>query len=344
MKAVIYTEGDPSSVLRVVERDLPEPGRGEVRVRIMRYGVNPTDWKARIRGSAEHQEIVPGQDGAGVVDAVGDGVEDFAVGDRVWLMLAQNGRACGTATEHTVQPVANVFPLPTGADFYLGASLGVPAVTAHRALTCAQDGPTRLRPGALADRVVLVAGGAGAVGNAAIQLARWSGATVITTVSGAEKAALAAAAGAHHVVNYRTTDATREIRALAPGGVDIVVEVAPAQNNELDLAVIKNHGTISVYANNGGNTFSVDVMKTFWRNVRYQFVLLYPLSPDLLRAAAEDVVSAVVAGALQVGTQAGLPLHHFPLEQTAAAHDTVEAGAIGKVLVDVAEPPSSPIT
>ncbi|WP_238473623.1 MBL fold metallo-hydrolase [Nocardioides cavernaquae] len=338
MRAVIYSENGPSSVLSVVDRPDPEPGPGEVRVRVLRSGINPTDWKFRSRFPQPYDEIVPGQDGAGLVDAVGEGVDEFSVGDRVWLVLAQHGRAHGTAADHTVQPVERVFALPAGADFDLGASLGVPAITAHRALTCAQDGPTRLAPGALTDHVVLVAGGAGAVGNAAIQLARWAGATVITTVSGDEKAALATTAGAHHVVNYRTTDAAAEIRTIAPGGVDLVVEVAPAQNNALDLAVLRNHGTVAIYADNGGGTLAAPLLPAMWLNVRYQFVLLYPLDPELLRAAAEDVNAAVACGALRVGEQAGLPLHHFPLEQTAVAHDAVEAGAIGKVLVDVSEP------
>ena len=338
MKAVVYSENGPSSVLRVVERDIPAPGPGEVRVRVIRSGVNPTDWKFRARFHQGYDEVVPGQDGAGVVDAIGEGVAGLSVGDPVWLILSQHRRPYGTAGEYTVQPAERVFGLPAGAGYDLGASLGVPAVTAHRALTSSQDGPTRLGPGALDGRVVLVAGGAGAVGNAAIQLARWSGATVITTVSSAEKTALATAAGAHHIVNYRTSDAAKEIRALAPDGVDVVVEVAPAQNNELDLAVIKNHGTIAVYSNNGGDTFPVDILKTFWLNVRYQFVLLYPLSPDLLEAAAEDINAAVAAGALRVGEHAGLPLHHFPLDRAAAAHDAVEAEAVGKVLLDVAEP------
>lgn len=334
MRAVVYAENGPSSVLQVVDRAVPEPGPGEVRVRIVRSGVNPTDWKFRTRG-AQGYEVVPGQDGAGVVDALGAGVDALSVGDHVWLVLAQHQRPHGTAADYTVQPVERVFRLPSGASFELGASLGVPAVTAHRALTCAQGSPTRLGPGALAGRVVLVAGGAGAVGNAAIQLARWSGATVITTVSGAEKATLAAAAGAHHVVNYRTSDAAVEIRALAPEGVDIVVEVAPAQNNDLDLAVIRNHGTIAIYANNGGNTFTVDIVKTFYLNVRYQFVLLYPLDPALLQAAAEDVNDAVASGGLRVGAHVGLPLHHFALDQAAAAHDAVESQVVGKVLLDV---------
>lgn len=341
MRAVVYTEPGPSSVLRVVERHTPEPGAGEVRVRVVRSGVNPTDWKFRAFTRQAFDEVVPGQDAAGVVDALGEGVNSPAIGDHVWLMLAQNGRAGGTSAEYTVQSADHVFRLPAGAGFDLGASLGVPAITAHRTLTCAQDGPTRLGPGALTGRTVLVAGGAGAVGNAAIQLARWGGATVVATVSSESKADLARAAGAHEVVNYRTVDAAATIRDLAPHGVDLVVEVAPAQNNELDLAVIKNHGTIAVYGNNGGNEFPINVYRTFWHNVRYQFVLLYPLAANLLQAAAEDINAAVSSGAFRVGESAGLPLHHFPLHEAPAAHDYVEGGAVGKVLIDVTDAPTT---
>lgn len=335
MRAVVYTQTGPSSVLSLVERDAAEPGPGEVRVRVVRAGVNPTDWKFRAGMSQGYDEVVPGQDGAGVVDAIGAGVEGLAVGDRVWLVLAQHGRAYGTTAELTVQPTERVVRLPDEADFDLGASLGVPAVTAHRALTAAEGGPTRLGPGELEGMTVLIAGGAGAVGNAAIQLARWSGARVITTVSGDEKAALARAAGAQHVVNYRTSDAAAEILALAPDGVDIAVEVAPAQNNELDIAVVKNRGTIAVYANNGGDCFTIDVRATFSRNLRYQFLLLYTLGADLITAAAEDINAAIIAGALRVGEDAGVPLHHFTLEDTPAAHQAVEDGAVGKVIIDV---------
>jgi NADPH:quinone reductase len=337
MHAVVYRETGPSNVLTLVERNLPEPGPGELRVRVVRAGVNPTDWKFRAGMMSAYDEVTPGQDGAGVVDAVGPGVEEFAVGDRVWLFLAQHGRAYGTAAEHTVQPAERVVHLPGQASYDLGASLGVPAVTAHRALTCSEGGPGRLGPGAMDGLTVLVAGGAGAVGNAAIQLARWSGARVVTTVSSDEKAALAVAAGADHTVNYRTGRAADEIAGLARGGVDIAVEVAPAQNNALDLEVVRNHGTVAIYANNGGDEFPVPIRPTFSKNLRYQFLLLYNLDPALVRAAAEDVNAAVELGAFRVGADAGVPLHHFPLEETAAAHDAVESGAIGKVLVDVAE-------
>jgi NADPH2:quinone reductase len=335
VRAVVYRETGPSSVLEVVERDLPEPGPGEVRVRVVRSGVNPTDWKFRAGNLAGHDEVVPGQDGAGVVDAVGPGVDRYAVGDRVWTVLAQHGRQYGTAADYTVQPVERVVALPEGASYDLGASLGVPAITAHRALTAAQGGPDRLAPGALEGKVVLVAGGAGAVGNAAIQLARWAGATVITTVSNDEKAALATAAGAHHTVNYRDGDTARQILALAPDGVDIAVEVAPAQNIEIDLEVVRVHGLVSIYANNGGDEMTMPLRAAFGKNLRFQFLILYTLSEHLLRAAVEDVSAAVAAGALRVGEDAGIALHHFPLESTAAAQDAVEGGTVGKVLIDL---------
>jgi NADPH2:quinone reductase len=341
MRAVVYTESGDASVLELVEREPAEPGPGEVRVRIVRAGVNPTDWKFRAGGMGElaFPEIVPGQDGAGVVDAVGPGVTDLAVGDRVWTMLAQHTRPGGTAQEQVVLPVANVAVLPAGASYDLGASLGVPAVTAHRALTTSEGGPTRLARGALAGRTVLVAGGAGAVGNAAIQLARWAGATVVSSVSSDEKAALATAAGAHHVVDYRRSDLVEAVRGLAPDGVDLVVEVAPAQNLRHDVALVRPRGTIAIYANNGGDEVTLSVRETFSTNARFQWVLLYTVGHEALRAAAEDVTAAVADGAYGVGEDHGLPLHHYPLERTADAHAAVEAGAVGKVLVDVAEAP-----
>jgi len=340
MKAIVYrATGDPS-VLELVDREVRHPGRGEVRVRIMVSAVNPTDWKSR-RGARPGEplpfaEVVPNQDGAGIVDAVGPGVEHLNVGDRVWVALAAYQRADGgTAQEFAVLPAERVFPLPENAGFDLGASLGVPAITAHRALTIAEDGPQRLRPGALAGKVVLVAGGAGAVGHAAIQLSKWAGAVVITTVSGPAKAALATAAGADHVINYRESHAAAEIRRIAPEGVDQIVEVAPAHNAELDLAVIRNRGSIAVYANNGGDQVTLDVRRHFSLNVRYQFVLLYTVGMAAVHDAAEDINAAIADGAIPVGEAAGLPLHRFDLADTSAAHAAVEEGVIGKVLIDV---------
>lgn len=342
MKAIAYRgTGDPS-VLELVEREIRDPGPGEVRVRVVVSAVNPTDWKSR-RGAKPgaplpFRDVVPNQDGAGTVDAVGPGTSGFHIGDRVWLALAAYQRADGgTAQEYTVLPVERVFALPGNAGFDVGASLGVPAITAHRALTVAEDGPRRLHPGALQDKVVLVAGGAGAVGHAAIQLARWAGAEVITTISGPAKAALVRNAGAHHIINYKEGDPAADIRRIAPHGVDLIVEVAPAQNSDLNLAVIRNRGSVAVYANNGGDLVNLDVRKHFSLNVRYQFVLLYTVGMEAVRAAAEDINAALADGALPVGEQAGLPLHRFGLADTAAAHAAVEGNIVGKVLIDVAD-------
>lgn len=334
MRAIVYSQGGNSDVLRLVDRPVPEPGPGEVRVKVVVSGVNPTDWKGR-RGETDREQV-PNQDGAGIVDAVGADVDDLIVGQRVWLWEAAWQRTDGTAQEYVVLPPRQAVPLPDSASMELGASIPIPAMTAHRCLTVADGGPDRLAPGALTGRTVLVAGGAGAVGNAAIQLARWAGATVVSTVSGARKAELAKAAGAHHVVNYRTEDAAAAIREAVPGGVDIVVEVAPAANAGLDADVLAANGTVAVYARDDDLTLPVwDQMR---RNIRYEFMLLYTVSEVAKRNAVADVSAAVAAGALRVGEAAGLPLHRYPLEETAKAHDAVEGGAVGKVLIDVIDP------
>jgi NADPH:quinone reductase len=339
MRSVVYSRtGDPS-VLRLVDRDVIEPGAGEVRVRVVVSGVNPTDWKSRL-GSGDgaappFPEVTPNQDGAGVVDAVGEGVVDLAVGDRAWMYLAGHQRPTGTAQEYTNLPADRVVRLPGGTSFEIGASLGVPAITAHRALTVSEDGPARLQPGALTGKVVLVAGGAGAVGHAAIQLARWAGANVITTISGPVKAALATAAGAHHVINYRDENAATAIKKLAPEGVDLVADVAIAANSQLNIDVVKPRGSIAIYANDGGGRFTLDVRQNMIKNLRYQFVLLYTVGDAALMAAVEDITLALEDGALPVGENAGLPLHRFSLANTADGHQAVEDGAVGKVLIDV---------
>jgi NADPH:quinone reductase len=322
----------------VVERPVPEPGPGEVRVAVRVSGVNPTDWKARRGSGGDGQlpfpEVVPNQDGAGTVDAVGHGVDPSRVGERVWLWEAAWQRADGTAQEYVVLPERQAVRLHDGVSFDAGASLGIPALTAHRCLTVSELGPHRLAPGVLSGQTVLVAG-AGAVGHAAIQLARWGGARVITTVSSDEKAKLGHAAGANDVVNYRSSDAADQIRGLAPDGVDILVELAPAANAALDGAVLAANGTVAVYATDGGNEVGLAVRDLMSRNIRYQFVLVYTVPRAAKDHAVADVAAAVADGALPVGADAGLPLHRFALEQTAEAHAAVEGGAVGKVLIDV---------
>lgn len=335
MRSIVYGENGPASVLRLIEREPDAPGAGEVRVRVVVSGVNPTDWKSRS-GSTRRtsQQTVPNQDGAGVVDAVGEGVQGLQVGDRVWTSMSAHADPMGgTAQELTVLPASRVHPLPDGASFDVGASLGVPALTAHRALTVSEGWPDRLSPGSLTGATVLVAGGAGAVGHAAIQLARWAGATVISSVSSEEKARLATAAGAQHVLNYRDADVADRIRSLAPDGVDTIVEVAAVANAALDTAVLARGGTIAIYASDPGEEFALDVRAYMGLNARLQFVLLYTVPPAALETGVQDVVAAI--DALPVGEAAGLPLHRFPLERTADAHDAVESGAVGKVLIDI---------
>jgi NADPH:quinone reductase len=339
LRAIVYTETGGPEVLKLVERPDPTPGPGDVLVRVAVSGVNPTDWKSR-QGDGPGQplrfpEVVPNQDGAGTIEAVGPGVDPGRVGERVWLWEAARNRANGTAQELVALPASQAVPLPDGASFDLGASIGIPALTAHRCLTVGADVPASLGPHALDGRTVLVAGGAGAVGHAAIELAAWSGATVIATVSTPEKEALAKAAGAHRVVNYRTAGADEAIRASASDGVGLIVEVAPATNAALDAAVIAPNGTVAIYASEPED-LTIPIRRAMTANVRYQFVLVYTMPAAAKEQAIRDVQEAVAAGAVRVGEQTGLPLHRFPLERTGDAHAAVENNAVGKVLIDVA--------
>lgn len=339
MKAIVYEETGPSSVLKLQDKPLTEPGPGEVRVRMIVSGVNPTDWKSRSGGGSGRTRLeapkVPNQDGAGVIDEVGPGVIGLSTGDRVWLWDVAWGGNEGTAQEYVLVPAAKAVPLPDAESFDTGASLGIPALTAHRALTSNEDGPARLSAGALAGRVVLVTGGAGAVGHAAIQLAHWAGATVITTVSRDRKAELARLAGADTVINYRTDDVVHAVREAAPGGVDTIVDVNAPANIESDLHVLKTGGTLSIYAANPGESLTVPIRESMAKNIRYQFILTYTVTDEQKQHAVAAVSEALAAGVLRVGDEHGLPLTRFPLEATAAAHDAVEQGTVGKVLIDV---------
>ena len=220
MRAVWYEENGDASVLQVGEMPDPQPGPGEVRVRVVTSGVNPSDWKRRQGTTAriDHPRVIPNQDGGGIIDMVGDGVPASRIGERVWLYQSQFGRAFGTAAEYTVQPSSRAIRMPDNVDFALAAGLGVPALTAHRCVFA--DGP-------LDGKTVLVPGGAGAVGNMALQMARLGGAErIISTVSGDAKAEIARQAGAQHTVNYRTEDTAARILEITNGeGVDLIVEV-----------------------------------------------------------------------------------------------------------------------
>ena len=320
MRAAVYRgTGAARDVLRVEEVARPEPGPGEVLVRVHASGVNPTDFKTRAGATARPVDEfqIPHHDGAGVIEAVGPGVDPARTGERVWVWLAAFGRRWGTAAEYTVVPARQAVPLPDGVSFELGASLGVPALTAHRCLFA--DGP-------VAGKAVLVAGGAGAVGHFAVELARHAGGRVVATVSSPEKAELAAKAGADLVVNYRDAAAAGQLKAFAPV-MDRIVEVALGANLALDLAVSGPPTVVVSYAADGPDPV-LPVRACMTANVTLRFVLLYGVPAGALDAAVTGVSGALAAGALTE-----LPVHRFPLSEVAAAHEAAEGGATGKVLV-----------
>jgi NADPH2:quinone reductase len=335
VRAISYSEPGGPDVLQLIDRPVPEPGPGEVRVRVAFSGVNPTDWKSRSRAQPGPDGQIPNQDGAGTIDAVGQGVDPVLLGERVWIWEAAYQRPFGTAAEYTVVPARQTVLLGAGPSFELGAALGIPFLTAHRCLTVAETLPDRIGPGSLNGRAVLVQGGAGAVGNAAIQLAHWAEATVITTVSTPEKAQLAAAAGADHVINYRQEDVVTEVRKIVPKGVAAIVEVNPAVNAAVDAEIVALHGAVAMYADDGGPEITVPVRSQMQRNAHWQFVLVYTEPDRAKEIGVEDVNAAVLDGAVRIGREAGLPVHVFPLAQAAEAHRAVEDGVVGKVLIDV---------
>jgi NADPH2:quinone reductase len=262
---------------------------------------------------------IPHHDGAGVIDAVGAGVDASRVGQRVWTWVAAAGRPWGTAAQWSVLPSRQAVRLPDGASDELGACLGVPAITAHRCLVA---------DGSVDGKNVLVAGGAGAVGHFAIELAKFFGARVVTTVSGPEKAELARRAGADLVVNYRDPDAADQLRAFAPT-MDRIVELALGANLDLDLAVAGPSTHIVDYAAEPNDPV-LPVRKCMSANLTLRFVLLYGIPADAADQAVTDIGAALAAGALSE-----LPVTKFPLDQIVAAHEAVEAGAVGKVVLEV---------
>jgi NADPH:quinone reductase len=322
MKAALYRAyGTAAESLRVEDVDRPEPGPGEVRVRMQLSGVNPTDWKSRSGATPRPIDDfqVPHHDGAGIIDAVGDGVPAGRVGQRVWTWMAAAGNRWGTAAQWSVLPARQAVPLPDGASSELGASLGVPAMTAHRALFA--DGPVD-------GKSVLVAGGAGAVGHYAIELAKFFGGRVAATVSGPAKAELARQAGADLVVNYRDAGAADQLREFAPQ-LDRIVELALGANLDLDLSVSGPGTHIVDYAAEATDPV-LPVRRCMTANVTIRFILLYGIPAEAADQAVADISRAVAAGALTE-----LPVTRFPLDQVADAHNAVEAGAVGKVVVEL---------
>ena len=328
MKGVYYERKGPArQVLVLGDLPDPQPGPGEVRVEVAVSGVNPTDTKLRSGwdGATEmpFPRIVPHQDGAGVIDRVGPGVPPSRAGERVWIWEAQRGRAFGTCARYVCVPADNAVPLPEGTSFETGACLGIAGMTAHRCL---------FQDGGIQGQTVLVAGGAGAVGQAAIQLAKWAGARVVATVSRAEQEKVAREAGADHVVNRKAGDPAGAIKAFARGGVDRVVEVAFEANLDLDRAVLKPNGAISTYSSGPYDSAPrIPFSPVMRQGITVHFILVYVMPLEAHRQAARDINAALEAGRYRPHVA-----RTFALSESAAAHEAQESGsAVGKLLVGI---------
>ena len=324
MQAAYYESVGPApEVIRIGERPTPQPAPGEVRIRVHASGVNPSDVKSRAgsRGPLAYPWVIPHSDGAGIIDSVGSGVNASRIGERVWTWNAAWRRASGTCAEYVCLPSAQAVFLGANTNFEAGACLGIPAMTAcHAALG---DGP-------LSGRTVLVTGGAGAVGHYAIQFAKWSGATVITTVSGAAKAAQASQAGADHVINYRDQDVVAVLRELTSGaGVDRIVEVEFGGNLALSNQILKTGGVIAAYGSMAAPTPTLPFYPMMFNHATVHMLLVYALSEAQRKRACDLINKALAADALrhQIGAR-------FALIETAQAHLAVESGGvIGNVVV-----------
>jgi len=301
----------------------PVPGPAELRIRIVVSGVNPGDVKKRqdtFGVGMPYPRVVPHSDGAGIVDQVGDGVDSSWIGKRAWCFGAQSYRPFGTAAELCVVPEAQAVELPAHVSFEQGALLGIPGLTAHRAIHAA---------GPVVGRVVLIQGGAGAVGTCAVRLGRLAGATVIATVQNPDQSDVAEEAGAHHVVLSGDESAAR-VAAIAPGGVDHIVEVAFAANIENDERMLKLGGSIATYASNTREA-TIPFWPLVFKNVRVFFLGSDDFPPDAKREAAEDLNEAIQQGWV------GLPVGaRFGLADVAEAHAFIEdRKGSGRVVVTV---------
>jgi NADPH2:quinone reductase len=318
MRAAWYErQGAADDVLTLGTLARPSPGRGEVLVRIHASGVNPSDTYGRAGSQAPmpFPRIIPHQDGAGVIEDVGEGVPPERRGERVWVFEATWNRPGGTAAEYTTVPQARAVKLPDNTDFEQGACLGIPALTAHRAVFA--DGP-------VSNQVILVTGGAGAVGSTAIQLAKWGGATVLTTVSSDAKAAVARSAGADHVLNYQTDDVAAAVQQLTDRqGVHRVVEVDFGGNLPINLQVTRPAGVIAGYASRGDPEPKLPFRAFMVKNVVIQPILVYSMPESAKVSGMADVTRALEVGALRPIIGARLPLASI-----AEAHSAVERGTI----------------
>ncbi len=324
MRAVWYDrQGPAGEVLQVGELPAPEPGLGEVRVRVTRSGVNPGDTKKRrgwLGSEMPYPRVIPHTDGAGVVESVGEGVDPGRIGERVWVFGAQSYRPFGTAAQLTVVPAQQAIGLPDNVSDEVGACLGIPGITAHRAVFA--DGP-------VAGLTVLVQGVLGGVGALAAQLARWGGATVIGTVRRRSDLEQATAPVVAHVAALDEPDPAGAIRAHAPGGVDRIIEVAFSDNVDLDAAVAKNQTIIAAYASRQDRP-GFPFWPMLFDNMLIRLLGSDDFPAEAKQQAAADLTAAARDGALAIPVDAPLPL-----EQAAQAHDRVDSGARARILLAI---------
>ena len=323
MKAAIYTSRGPAAeVLRIVDKPEPQPGTGEVRVKLAFSGVNPSDVKSRSGVAARaggYPEVTPHSDGAGVIDALGAGVDASLQGQRVWVYNGQWERPYGTAAEYITLPVSQVVPLPDTIDFEVGASIGIPLMTAMHAVQAC---------GSLLGKTVLVSGAAGSVGFYVTQLAHMAGARVIAFVSNEQKAALAREIGAAETVNYKTEAVVERVQALTDGkGADAIIDLDAATYAPLYGQLLRFQGKAVVYGSNQPQ-FSMPFGPMILGFVTVYSFIVYKLPP----AEMQHVLSSVQAVLLNPDLKHP-PTAIYPLDEIIAAHQQVERGANAKVLV-----------
>jgi NADPH2:quinone reductase len=323
MRAAYYEANGPAAaVLRLGDVATPEPGPGEVRVRLAASGVNPSDVKSREGRTRKiaFARVIPHSDGAGIIDKVGEGVAAARVGERVWTWNAQWKRPLGTAAEFVVLPATLAVPLPAHIGFAEGACLGIPAMTAYHAVAAAEvDSAT----------TVLIAGGAGGVGHYAIQFAKARGAVVITTVSSDEKAKLARAAGADHVIDYKRDDVAAAVMDLTDkAGVDAVIEMDLAANAKFYPGLLHARSQVVVYGT-GAPDATVPAQFLLVNANAIKWIFVYELTPAE-RAAAIGAISELMQEK-RLTHNVALTL---PLGEIVRAHEAVEQGKTpGNVVV-----------
>jgi len=322
MRAAYYEKNGSTDVLHVGEVDKPQPGPGEVRVKLKTSGVNPSDVKTRA-GTARKiafPRVIPHSDGAGEIDAVGAGVPPSRIGERVWTWNAAWKRPFGTAAEYIVLPQIQAVTLPDGVSFEAGACLGIPALTAWHAIDIA---------GTKSGMTLLIAGGAGAVAHYAIQFAKARGAFVLTTVSSPEKAKLALDAGADVAIDRKTEDVGARVMALTKGGVDAVIELDLTANAALLPQTLRPRGTLVVY----GTGPQVQFPGSFClvNNITVKFLLVYELTAEERSRAVADITRMLQAGRLKHNVA-----QTFRLAEIVAAHQAVESGKVaGNVVMTI---------